>query len=105
MPGTYAAEVSLADDAARLAAAASTSPEERSPTLAARLFGVHTARVLPPGADPAHIAARDGYRFYAATPVTTSDGRDLGTLCVLGEEPRAVSREGTELRADLAARL
>jgi sigma-B regulation protein RsbU (phosphoserine phosphatase) len=97
--------VSLADDAARLAAAARTSPDERIPALAARLFGVPAALVLPAGADPADIASRDGYRFYAAAPLTASDGRDLGTLCVLGEEPRAVSQEDTTLLADLAALL
>lgn len=57
-------------------------------------------------ADPCYadsLLARNGTRFYAGAPLVTSEGYGLGSLCVLGAEPREAST--TELRAltDLAA--
>ena len=47
--------------------------------------------------------ARGGTRFYAGAPLVTRHGHGLGSLCVLGSEPRAVT--GDEMRAlsDLAS--
>lgn len=47
--------------------------------------------------------ARLGMRFYAGAPLTTRDGYTLGTLCVLGPEPRTASREEIEGLVDLSA--
>lgn len=49
------------------------------------------------------VAGEFGLRFYAGAPLTTSDGFNLGTLCVIDREPRAVSEEEAALLTDLAA--
>lgn len=57
-------------------------------------------------ADPvyhdSHLA-RSGVRFYAGAPLTTRDGFGLGSMCVLGLEPRQVSAQELAALADLAA--
>lgn len=44
-----------------------------------------------------------GLRFYAGAPLTTHDGHNLGTLCVIDAEPRDFSDEQAETLADMAA--
>jgi PAS domain S-box-containing protein len=44
-----------------------------------------------------------GFRAYAGVPLTTPDGYQLGTLCVLDTEPRSPSAEMIDRLADLAA--
>ena len=44
-----------------------------------------------------------GLRFYAAVPLTTSDGHNLGTLCVIDKEPRPIDTEQIEDLKDLAS--
>lgn len=39
------------------------------------------------------VAAEKGLRFYAAAPLRTSNGHNLGTFCVLDVEPRQFSSE------------
>jgi diguanylate cyclase (GGDEF)-like protein len=41
-------------------------------------------------------------RFYAAAPLTTQDGFNLGTLCVIDRTPRDISAEEKDSLADLA---
>jgi EAL domain-containing protein (putative c-di-GMP-specific phosphodiesterase class I)/GGDEF domain-containing protein len=57
-------------------------------------------------ADPFYadsVLARAGTRFYAGAPLVTSTGYGLGSLCVLGTEPRQASSSEMAALADLAA--
>jgi serine/threonine protein kinase len=49
------------------------------------------------------VAAAAGVQFYAGVPLRTADGFNLGTLCVLDYEPRAMSDVETRNLEDLAA--
>jgi sigma-B regulation protein RsbU (phosphoserine phosphatase) len=49
------------------------------------------------------VAGAFGLRFYAGVPLTTSDGFNLGTLCVLDTEPRDVTDAEIQTLQDLAA--
>lgn len=49
------------------------------------------------------VAGDFGLRFYAAVPLTTSDGHNLGTLCVIDKEPRSINDEQIEDLKDLAS--
>ena len=49
------------------------------------------------------VAGEFGLRFYAGAPLTTHDGHNLGTVCVIGREPREVAPGETKLLTDLAA--
>lgn len=44
-----------------------------------------------------------GLRFYAGAPLLTRDGYTLGTLCVLGPEPRSVTQDEIHTLQDLSA--
>jgi EAL domain-containing protein (putative c-di-GMP-specific phosphodiesterase class I)/GGDEF domain-containing protein len=57
-------------------------------------------------ADPYYadsVLGRAGTRFYAGVPLVTSDGFGLGSLCVLGTQPRQVSAAELAALVDLAA--
>ena len=50
------------------------------------------------------IEAYSGLRFYAGSPLVTSRGYSIGTLCVLGMEPKKITHdqiEGLRILADL----
>jgi two-component sensor histidine kinase len=49
------------------------------------------------------VAGDFGLRFYAGVPLTTSDGHNLGTLCVIDKEPRAIDEKQIEDLKDLAS--
>ena len=49
------------------------------------------------------VAGDFGLRFYAAVPLTTSDGHNLGTLCVIDREPRPIDPGQIEDLKDLAS--
>lgn len=49
------------------------------------------------------VTGKFGLRFYAAAPLTTSDGHTLGTLCVMDTQPRDVSDSQIKVLGDLAA--
>jgi sigma-B regulation protein RsbU (phosphoserine phosphatase) len=49
------------------------------------------------------VAGDFGLRFYAGAPLTTRDGYNLGTLCVLDHEPRTLTAEEASTLEDMAA--
>jgi PAS domain S-box-containing protein len=49
------------------------------------------------------VAGEFGLRFYAGVPLRTSDGYNLGTLCVIDREPREVTDAEVAQLSDLAA--
>lgn len=49
------------------------------------------------------LLARNGTRFYAGAPLVTNEGYGLGSLCVLGAEPRHASMSELGALTDLAA--
>ena len=48
------------------------------------------------------VAGEFGLRFYAAAPLTTSDGYNLGTMCILDRRPRPISPAQLEQLRQLA---
>jgi signal transduction histidine kinase len=48
------------------------------------------------------VAGDLGLRFYAGAPLKTSDGFNLGTICVIDHVPREITAEEAETLADLA---
>jgi two-component sensor histidine kinase len=49
------------------------------------------------------VAGEFGLRFYVGVPLHTYDGFNLGTLCVIDQEPREVTTEQIEHLKDLAS--
>ena len=49
------------------------------------------------------VAGEFGLQFYAASQLRTSDGYNLGTLCVIDREPRTLDGAQTQVLTDLAA--
>jgi two-component sensor histidine kinase len=49
------------------------------------------------------VAGDFGLRFYAGVPLRTSDGFNLGTLCVIDKEPRPVDQDQIDDLTDLAS--
>ena len=64
---------------------------------------VEDARIDPRSLANPLVAGDFGLRFYAAVPLTTSDGYNLGTLCVLDKEPRPIDPALIEDLKDLAS--
>jgi PAS domain S-box-containing protein len=48
------------------------------------------------------VAGELGLKFYAGVPLTTYDGYNLGTLCIIDQEPREMSPADLATLADLA---
>ena len=49
------------------------------------------------------VAGEFGLRFYAGVPLRTSDGFNLGTLCVIDREPRPIDQQKIADLTDLAS--
>lgn len=49
------------------------------------------------------VAGDFGLRFYAGVPLTTADGYNLGTLCVIDREPRPIDQAQIDDLKDLAS--
>ncbi|MEO9169601.1 MAG: GAF domain-containing SpoIIE family protein phosphatase, partial [Candidatus Baltobacteraceae bacterium] len=56
------------------------------------LYIVEDARKDPRTLANPLVAADAGFQFYAAAPLRTTDGYNLGTLCIIDREPREMRR-------------
>jgi sigma-B regulation protein RsbU (phosphoserine phosphatase) len=63
---------------------------------------VEDALTDPRTAHNSLVQGGSGIRFYAAAPITTSDGHRLGTVNVLDTRPREVTAADLDMLADLA---
>ena len=64
---------------------------------------VNDARVDPRALANPLVAGDFGLRFYAAVPLRTGDGFNLGTLCVIDHAPRELDDDQVQVLEDLAA--
>ncbi|CAN5180261.1 hypothetical protein BH11ACT5_BH11ACT5_00990 [soil metagenome] len=64
---------------------------------------IEDARADPRALNNPLVAGDFGLQFYAGVPLTTPDGFNLGTLCVLDFEPRTISSDELATLNDLAA--
>lgn len=48
------------------------------------------------------VAGEFGLRFYAGAPITTKEGYNIGTVCVVDKTPREFTAEETSLLKDFA---
>jgi sigma-B regulation protein RsbU (phosphoserine phosphatase) len=64
---------------------------------------VENARLDPRALANPLVAGEFGLGFYAGVPLTTSDGHNLGTFCIIDQEPRTVGEEALGALRDLAA--
>lgn len=49
------------------------------------------------------VASEFGLRFYAAAPLTTSDGHNLGTFCIIDQKQRYLTEPQKQVLQELAA--
>lgn len=64
---------------------------------------IENAEVDPRALANPLVAGEFGLRFYAGVPLTTNDGFNLGTLCVIDHTPRQLPSNGEQILQDLAA--
>ncbi|MBD2740910.1 response regulator [Coleofasciculus sp. FACHB-1120] len=82
---------------------------EREPGLCAsailqqEVYTVLDARIDPRTLANSLVAGEFGLRFYAAAPLHTRDGFNLGTICVIDHQPRQVTEAEKQTLKDLAA--
>jgi len=81
---------------------------DRAPGLcASAIMQAEPTLITDASADPRSlanplVAGEFGLRFYAGVPLRTSDGYNLGTLCVIDREAREMSQEDLAPLSDLA---
>ena len=68
-----------------------------------RTYVVRDAAADPYARQNPSVTGRFGIRFYAAAPITTADGHQLGTVSVLDTEPGDVTGDQLAVLEDLAA--
>ncbi|WP_307806894.1 protein kinase [Naasia sp. SYSU D00057] len=64
---------------------------------------IEDARVDPRAQENPLVTGEFGLQFYAGVPLRTSDGHNLGTLCVLDFEPRGITDDEVATLQDLAS--
>ncbi len=64
---------------------------------------LHDASVDPRSLANPLVAGEFGLRFYAGAPLRTSDGYNLGTLCVIDKRPRPINQRQIDDLTDLAS--
>ncbi|HVU04455.1 MAG TPA: sensor domain-containing diguanylate cyclase [Polyangiaceae bacterium] len=64
---------------------------------------VADAREDPRFSDNALVRGDPFIRFYAGSPLVSSDGHPLGTLCVIDQKPRTATAEELQVLSDLSA--
>lgn len=74
-----------------------------SAILSPDIYVVNDAKFDPRTLANPLVSGSMGLRFYAAAPLTTSDGHRLGTLCVIDQRPRSFSAAEQQTLQDLAA--
>ena len=85
-----------------------TTETAREPGLCASAILQHEPWIVENAAVDARTLANPlvagdlGLRFYAGIPLTTDDGFNLGTLCVIDQQPRRFSREDSAALEDMA---
>jgi signal transduction histidine kinase len=72
-----------------------------STILADDLYQIEDASIDPRTLSNPLVAGPFGLKFYAAVPLRTKDGFNLGTFCVIGKEPRVLTPEEEEILRDL----
>jgi diguanylate cyclase (GGDEF)-like protein len=66
------------------------------------LFEVPDASVDPRFAAYPNVTGTPNIRFYAGIPIVTESGHALGTLCVIDQKPRSLTRDQRDMLAVLA---
>ncbi|MBL0218767.1 MAG: sigma 54-interacting transcriptional regulator [Myxococcales bacterium] len=74
-----------------------------SAILSSDLYRVHDAAIDPRTLANPLVTGELGLRFYAAAPLRTHDGFNLGTLCVSDREPRELTATEAEMLTRLAS--
>jgi GAF domain-containing protein len=74
-----------------------------SAILGEEIWEIQDATVDPRALANPLVAGEFGLRFYAGSPLRTGDGYNLGTLCVIDKQPRALTEKQARVLDDLAA--
>lgn len=66
------------------------------------IYIIEDARLDPRTKNNPLVTAEPGLQFYAAVPLKTKEGYNLGTLCVMDKKPRRLSSENEEVLKSFA---
>jgi len=73
-----------------------------SAILANDLYIVEDARADPRSLANPLVAGVMGFQFYAAAPLKSQDGYNLGTLCIIDKNPRSLSSKESSILMQLS---
>lgn len=71
--------------------------------LATELTVFNDTHLIPDLLESPHVSAQGGIRFYAGAPLKTSEGHQLGTVCVTDSVPREASPEQLQMLETLSS--